>query len=298
MKKTRYFLEATLLYTLFTVFKLMGLDRASAMGGWIGRHVGPKLAASRKAERNLEHAFPHMEDTERARIIIGMWENLGRIFAEYPHLKYITDHRITLKGGDVFVRLKDRAQGAVFFSAHMGNWEINGGATLIAHDRDVRLTYRAPNNPFSDRLLMKSRLINSRIQASPKTRGSAREMLRALKTGEYIGILIDQKYNEGVEVPFFDRLAMTNPIFVQLCQKQKCALIPMQNKRLKGAHFEITFYEPLELFDENGNSRPVEDVVIEAHHLLEGWIREAPEQWLWLHRRWGEKKLETSAKKT
>lgn len=110
--------------------------------------------------------------------------------------------------------------------------------------------------------------------------------MKTLKDARSLGILIDQKYNEGIEADFFDMPAMTNPIFVQLCQRYKCPLIPVRNERLDGCSFRLTSYPPLETFNADGTSRPVEDVIKDAHQLLETWIKERPEQWMWLHHRW------------
>ncbi len=288
MKKIRYTFEAVLLYVLFGLFKVIGLDAASATGGWLGKTIGPRLAASRKAYKNLQRAFPDLSPEEQKRIITGMWENLGRIVSEYPHLKKIMAERIDFKGKEVFQALPEN-KGAVFFSAHIGNWEINSASALPYHERRLNMTYRAPNNPAVDKLLMRSRLLDPRLRALPKTRSSGKAILNAIKNAQYVGIMIDQKYNEGVAVPFFDVQAMTNPLFAHLTQKYKCPLVPIYNKRLKGAHFEVIVGEPLEF----EASASIEEIIAAAHSQLESWITDAPEQWLWLHRRWDSKKLQS-----
>ena len=87
---------------------------------------------------------------------------------------------------------------------------------------------------------------------------------------------------------------MTNPIFVQLAQRYQCPVFPAKIERIEGCRFKGTVYPALKLFDEQGNALPIEEVIKEAHGVLEGWIRERPEQWLWLHRRWP-KDCESSA---
>ncbi len=111
-------------------------------------------------------------------------------------------------------------------------------------------------------------------------------MVESLKEGRYLGMLIDQKYNEGLPVSFFGREAMSSPAFVQLAQKFDCPLIPGRIERLGGAHFRVTAFAPMKIFEADGKPRQAEDVMEEAHRLLEAWIMERPEQWLWLHRRW------------
>lgn len=288
MKKIRYTLEGLLLNLLFAFFKILSPDTASNIGGWIGRTIGPKLAASRKARRHILLALPKYSEEEQDQIISGMWENLGRVIAEYPHLERIAHDHTTIQNPGRVQELIEKEQPIVFFGGHIANWEVNSIALLAQYEKQITLTYRAPNNPWTDNLLNKARTLNGRLQAYPKSSESGRKILSAMRKNHAFGILIDQKYNEGVEVPFFGHPAMTNPIFVQLCQKFKCPLVPVKCVRLNGCNFQLTPYPPLKLFDANDKARPIEDVINEAHTLLETWIKEHPEQWIWMHKRWRE----------
>lgn len=286
MKKCRYLIEAFLIYGLFFCFKILKPHIASHIGGWLGRNIGIRLAASRKARVNIRRALPHCTQEEEDHIITGMWDNLGRVMAEYAHLNKIGQDYTDIIQADAIKDILASKQPCIFIGAHLSNWEVNSAATLLQLDHAISLTYRAPNNPWSERLLGKARTLNGRLKAFPKSRDSARHIMQTLRDGKSLGILIDQKYNEGVEVPFFAHAAMTNPIFVQLAQKYKCPIIPVRNERLHGCHFRLTPYPPLKTHDDDGYALPVENVITQAHMLLETWITERPEQWLWLHRRW------------
>lgn len=287
LKTIRYIAEAACLYVLFFLFSLMSAKTASSIGGWIGRNLGSRLAASRKAYRGVEKAIPDLKPDQYKAILDGMWDNLGRIIAEYPHLQTIARNAVEVEGEENLKKVLSGGQGAVFIGAHLANWEILGPTLLEQYGKTLDLTYRAPNNPWSAALLEKVRDPEGQMRAYPKSRSSARLIAKALKEGRYLGILIDQKYNEGVSAPFFGIPAMTNPVFVQLCQKFGCPLVPVQNRRVSGSGFKITVHEPLDIVDDKGEPLPVEVVIERAHALLETWIKEAPEQWLWLHRRWG-----------
>lgn len=286
MKNFIYLAQVLPLGILLFVFKILPLDAASALGGWLGEHLGFRLAASRKAYKNLDLAFPDMDAERKDQIVRGMWRNIGRTAAEYMHLAQIGRDRVTIVHEEIFTDVVRQKAGGIFISAHMANWEINAPMLYARYDMLLHLTYRAPNNPYAGRLLDRVRSLNGKIPGSPKHRASGREIMNALKQKQFIGILIDQKYNEGVAVPFFGVPAMTNPIFVKLAQKYNCPVVPVRNQRLRGAYFESIVHPPLPLFDENGAALPAETVIAEAHALLERWIRENPEQWLWLHRRW------------
>ena len=215
-----------------------------------------------------------------------MWDNLGRVIAEYPHLQEIGKHKTVTLGSEYAKDIFEHKTPGIFFGGHIGNWEVNSTTTLEQLNYAVDLTYRAPNNKWTAKLLDKTRTLNGRLKAHPKSVESGRALLHTLRTGGALGILIDQKYNQGIETLFFGQPAMTNPIFVQLCQKYKCPLIPIRNIREKGCSFTLKIYPEISVIDDEGKNRPIIDVINDAQALLEEWIIEKPEQWVWLHRRW------------
>ncbi len=289
MKKIRYILEALLLYILFFIFKALPTETASNIGGWIGKTTGPKMAASRKAYRNITRALPDKTEEEKADIIKGMWENLGRIIAEYPHLEKLSLNNTEIIYKDSTKEITQSNAPLIYFGGHIGNWEVNCAATLTQIKRPAILTFRAPNNPYVAKLLDKTRTLNGRLKAYPKSRESGRHLIKAMRNNDTIGILIDQKYSEGVNSLFFGHEAMTNPVFIQLCQRFSCPLIPIRNERIKGCNFKLTLYPPINVMNKDNTPRDIDDVIKEAHALLEEWIKERPDQWIWLHRRWKNK---------
>lgn len=283
MKQIRYFLEAVIVYVFFGIFKILPLDSASALGGFLARNIGPKLAASRKGIKNLEAAYPENTTQENHEIIRDVWDNLGRTMGEYPHLKTIAAKRVEVVNKDIFDAMLKNDDPAIYIGAHIGNWETMVGWAAINYDTDVDITYRAPNNPFVRTLLERTRSLDGRLRAHPKAAASARSLSKALKSGGKVGILIDQKYNEGIETTFFGHTAMTNTIFAKLAQKNNAQIYPVQVVRLKGAHFKMVAYPPLD------PKLSVEDTVQQATSIVEQWIRENPGQWIWLHKRWKQK---------
>ncbi|PJB71038.1 MAG: lipid A biosynthesis acyltransferase [Alphaproteobacteria bacterium CG_4_9_14_3_um_filter_47_13] len=288
MRKIKHFLEAAFLVVLLLIFKIMPLDMASAVGGGMGRMVGTRLGASRKALQNIKKVFPALSETECQKILVGMWDNLGRIMAEYPHLEKIGKQRVTIQGSDTVMQFLKEGKPCMMIAGHLGNWEIAAAAMLAQFSRPLDLTYRAPNNPLVDNLLMSMRKLRGQIRCYPKSRDGGQAIIKAMREGRYLAILIDQKYNEGIAVPFFGSPAMTNPAFIQLGRKFNYPIVPAQIMRIKGANFKITLYDPLAVEDHTN-----EQVIEQAHHFLENWILQNPPQWLWLHKRWDSKKLES-----
>lgn len=278
MKKIRYLIEASLVRTLIFVFSLLSPAKASALGGAILGTIGPLMSSKRKALRHITDSL-HVDDTTSKNILRDMWNNLGRNFAEYPHLYNLTAHHVVLEGAENLEDIPQSAGPAIFFSAHLANWEI-AAPSLRPQNIDVDLIYRAPNNPYVEDILQKCRSMNGTLRTYPKSSQGMRQVVSALKQGRRIGILIDQKYNQGVEADFFGRPAMTSTAFIQLAKKFRCPLVPVRVERLDGAEFRVTVYPSLDISKDD-------DVLLkEAHTLLESWITERPAQWLWLHKRW------------
>ncbi len=286
MRQIRYLIEAAGLYLLLFIFRLMPASWASATGGWIGRTIGPRLAASRKALRNVQDTFPEMEAKEQKAIVKEMWDNLGRIIAEYPHLRYICKNNVTINNAELLQKYRENERPYMMITAHIGNWETASPALYLQLGEQIDGSHRAPNNPWVDRALSNIRSLNGKLFSYAKSREGGRAMMKAMDQKRNIGILIDQKYNEGISVPFFGRPAMTNPVFVKLCQKYNYPLIPVQIERTEGPHFIVTIHDEINLYEASGNPVPIERAITEAHDLLEHWIRNRPAQWLWLHRRW------------
>lgn len=278
MKQFRYATEALVLILFYGLCDILPVVMASRMGGWIGRTVGPRLAASRKARAHLSESLPQADIEEN---IAAMWDNLGRVIAEYPHLGEIGAHRVTLTGTEAIKTAQEQGRTVILFGAHLGNWEVMAPAVYHKLGLKLGLVYRAPNNPVSDRLLDYARSLQGKLETIPKSKTGTRRLVKALKEGQSIGILIDQKYNEGVSVNFFGRQAMTSPAFVQLARKYNAVLIPFRSVRDDDCRFTITFEKPLDI---GGDDMSVMRV---AHERLESWISETPGQWMWLHKRWG-----------
>ncbi len=296
MKTLRYLTEAALAWICFGIFGLLPLDTASKLGGWLGRKIGPFLGSTKTARRNLALAFPEKSQQEIEGIVTGMWDNLGRVFAEYPHLYAMktVDARALKEGGEPpriiieglenveFMRHSDKS--GIFFSGHLGNWEINamGG---VQHLLPLTLVYRAPNNPYTDGLIRYSRRNITRDFAAKGAEGG-RHTIEVLRHGGHLALLTDQKMNDGIPVPFFGRDAMTAPAAAKLAMKFDCHLLPAHIVRTDGANFRMIFAPPLDIPRTDDRQKDTQAIMTAINGLIEGWVREHPEQWMWVHRRW------------
>jgi Kdo2-lipid IVA lauroyltransferase/acyltransferase len=272
---------------LFGALRLLPIDWASALGGAAARRIGPFLGISKRARLNLRRAFSELPEDEIERIVTGMWDNLGRVAAEYPHLRKI---RIFCPGGRVETHGFEHMDHAVaagrrmiIFSGHVANWEI-GALAAAQYGAPVTQIYRAPNNPLVDRLI--SRFRGDRGEYIPKGATAARRAFAALHRGEHLTMLADQKLNEGLPVPFFGRPAMTATALALLALRFDCDVLPARVERLRSAHFRLTVFPPLPLPRTGNQDADVATLTTMVTAVLESWVRDRPEEWLWVHRRW------------
>ena len=281
-------IQAAAAVITYTVFRLLPIDLASALGGRLARTFGPFFPVSKRAIRNLTNAYPEKSPAEIRAIVRAMWDNLGRVAAEYPHLKeidvYDPDGRVETTGGEYVDLLREDGHAGIFFSGHIANWEI---VSLGATQRGVPLDriYREANNRLVEWLYKRGR---AAVEGAliPKGSAGARQLLKSLKEGKHLGMLVDQKMNDGIPAPFFGRDVMTAPALAELALRFDCPVVPARVTRLKGARFKLTILPPLEMIRTGDHKADVAANMARVNALLEKWVRDTPEQWLWLHNRW------------
>jgi Kdo2-lipid IVA lauroyltransferase/acyltransferase len=276
--------EAALFVLVMAVFACLPLDWASAVGGAIGRAVGPRLRISSRALRNLSRAFPDIDETEHRRILRGMWDNLGRSVAEYPHLDRICGSgRVEIVDAETLTVLLSGDRPAIVFGGHFSNWEVGPSTVHRVMGSSLLSVYRAANNSWVDRHLRSH--VRSRRAVAKGTEGG-RAVIRHLRQGGHVAMLVDQKQNDGLAVPFFGRDAMTAPAIARLALRFDCPIVPVRAERLRGARFRLTVLPPIAAAKSGDPAADVLAIMTRINAMIEAWVRTRPEQWLWLHRRW------------
>ena len=281
-------LEGGAAWLLFGFFRLLPVAWASGIAGTLARAIGPRLAISRRARQNLRRALPDLGDERLEEVVRGMWDNLGRVAAEYAHLGqyrvYEPGGRIEMVGAENIRRYGATGERAIFFSGHFGNWEV---ATLAVTQAGLGVAeiYRAANNPIVDGIVNYARsAVGSELV--PKGTLAARRARAALKQRRHIALLVDQKMNDGIPVPFFGRDAMTAPALAKFALHFGCAVVPVRVDRLPRSRFRITAEPPLSYERTGDAERDTLALMTQVNQVLERWIREKPDHWFWLHRRW------------
>ena len=283
---------AQLVFGLFGLLRVLGPDRAADLGGFLARKVGPLLGVSRTGLANLRHAYPNLPEAEHRRILAGCWDNLGRTAAEYANLDRLWDHdpdnpgvgRIEIDGIEEFLRLRDSGRPSIIFTAHLANWELLPIAAAT-HGLSVAALYRPPNNRFVARQILEVRA-SSMGWLIPTGNNAPLAMAAVLERGDHLGLLVDQHFTRGVAVPFFGRPAMTNPALGRLARRFDCPVHGARVIRLPGRRFRVELTPEIPLPRDARGAVDVAGAMAHVTQIVEGWVREHPEQWLWMHRRW------------
>ncbi|TCS13698.1 lysophospholipid acyltransferase family protein [Caulobacter sp. BK020] len=269
------------------VVRLLGVDAASAFGGWLGRTVGPLSGAHKVAVRNLKLAFPDKDEAWRAAMLKAQWDGLGRTFAEFPLMDKIlpSTGRVEVVNQERLFQIASDKVPVVFVSGHLSNWEVMPAA-IVDSGVVCEMTYRAANNPYVDERIKASRFRYGVRLFAPKGGDGARELLEGMKQGKSVALMNDQKFNTGVEGLFFGHPVRTAPGPSRLAIRFGTVLQPMSVQRIKGARFRAVVHDPIHLPNTGDRTADIEAGVRLVNAFMEERIRERPEEWFWVHRRW------------
>lgn len=292
LKSIRYLFEAIIVKGAFGLFRLLPLDVASAIGGFLGRNLGPYFKVTQTAKRNLKKIYPELTQQEMQRIIVEMWDNLGRVAAELPKLPTVVGKKyhdiIEIEGMGHFQRAKDRiatGKPVIFFSGHMGNWEIMPKTTHELGET-LALMYRKANNDAVDRSIQNIRDSYQTVAIS-KTKSGTRKLLSVVKQGKPIGMLMDQRAGEGVDIPFLGHPAKTAAAMAGLAVKYDCQLVPIHIIRKgRSSRFRVVVHPPVVPEHTNDQDADIKTLLVVINDILGRFVTEYPAQWFWIHRRW------------
>jgi Kdo2-lipid IVA lauroyltransferase/acyltransferase len=270
------------------------LDRlwVSDVFAWVARTVGPWTGEHRIGRANLVAAFPDKSPDEIERILLGVWDNLGRVTAEFAHLDRLAvgdpHHLPYIHFDDIaasrFDRLRHDGKPALIFAAHLANWELPA-IMSAAMGLDALALYRRPNVGATADAVMALRK-DSMGTLVPTDMNAPIRLARALEENRHVGMLVDQYYVKGVDVTFFGRRCKANPLIAALARHVECPIHGTRAIRQPGGHFQAFFTEEIPPVRDGEGKVDIQGTMQAITDVVEGWVREHPEQWLWLHRRW------------
>lgn len=284
VQKGIWMLETLVIGFLLLIIRLLPVARASRAGGRLMRWMGPKLKKNKAFKLNFKTAFPELSFEEREQLIGKAWDSAGQVLAEYVHLETIRNQRIEIQvHGDIEV-FNNPQVPAVFVGAHAGNWEL-AAAAISRQGIDVAVVYSPFANPYLNRIMGHFRKsLGVGLLARDE---SPRAMLRQLKKGS-IGLVVDQRVDNGTPIPFFGMDKNTTLVPARLALSKHCDLIPIKIERTATACYRVSFYPPVKPTDEGSSSdEQAIQMMTQVNDYFEQWIRESPGDWFCSKRRWG-----------
>ena len=285
MKIVKYFLEFFFIVILFIIFKILGFKLASNMGGYIGKKIGPLFRSKQTILTNIKNAFPSANKADLELIIQNMWENYGRILAEYVFLKDFRKEKLNdyleIEGKEHLNKVRDSNEQVVFVSGHFNNFELMA-MQIEKSGINLAAIYRPLNNIFLNGIMEKIRTKYICKNQIKKGRSGTRELLKSFNNKNSIALMIDQRVSEGEKSNFFGQDAFTTTIPAQLVKKFGCKIVPIHIERYNDFYFKMKVEEPINY----NKDSTIDEITLSLNKLLEKMILKNPSQWIWSHNRW------------
>jgi Kdo2-lipid IVA lauroyltransferase/acyltransferase len=285
MKSLKYFIQFIIILILFLIFKILGLKFASFISGKIISFVGPFFRSKEIIKSNILKALPNSNQNEVEVISKKMWNNYGRILAEYVFIKQLRKSKlknnIEVKGQEILDKIKEDGEPVIFVSGHFNNFELmamhieKSGINLAA-------IYRPLNNKFLNFIMEKIRKKYICKNQIKKGISGTKQLLSFFNKKSSIALMIDQRVSQGIKAKLFKHEALTTTIPAQFVKKFKCKIVPIYIERIEGINFKLTIHKPLEYLENDS----VESITLDLNVILEKMILKNPEQWIWSHNRW------------
>ena len=285
MKSIKYFTQFLIISILFLLFKILGLNFASYISGKIISFVGPFFRSKNLIKSNILKAFPNLPQNEIEKITKKMWNNYGRILAEYIFIKDFRlsklENNIEIEGYEILEKIRQSNEPVIFISGHFNNFELMA-MQIEKSGINLAAIYRPLNNRFLNFIMERIRkkyICKNQIQ---KGISGTRQLLSFFKKKTSIALMIDQRVSQGIKSNFFKHEAFTTTIPAQFVKKFKCKIVPIYIERIKDINFKLTIHKPLIYSDDES----IESITQNLNSLLEKLILKNPEQWIWSHNRW------------
>ncbi|HJD62325.1 MAG TPA: lipid A biosynthesis lauroyl acyltransferase [Rickettsia endosymbiont of Degeeriella rufa] len=284
LKKIRYLIEYAVVVIFLKIIGIFGIDKAADICSFIARKIGILFAVNKIARRNIKAVFGDAFDVEKT--IDQTWDNFGRFIGEFAYINEMDEleleRRIEIIGLENIKKLK--GQPFLFFTGHFANWDI---AVKIIHKiyPKFAVIYRKANNPYVNKLINESRA-SSKLRLIPKGPDGSRALVRSIKERESIAMLVDQKMNNGIEVPFLGYPAMTANAIAKIALQYGYPIVPCQIVRTKGSYFKLIIHPNL-TWEQTGDSKTdCYNIMLNINQILGDWVKQNPSQWFWFHNRW------------
>ena len=285
MNKIKYFFQFIFVIVMFLIFKILGIKLGSLLGGKLFQIIGPIFRSKKLVFENIRRALPNISKNELISIYNSMWENYGRVFAEYVFMKKFRNDQLTenisIEGKEILQEIIIKNQKVIFISGHFSNFELMA-MQIEKMGVKVAAIYRPLNNLYLNSIMEKIRKKYICKHQIKKGVGGLKELIKLNKEGFSTALMIDQRVSQGIKSSFFNQEAYTTTIPAQLVKKFGMSVVPIFIERFDEIKFKMTVYKPLS-FQENES---IENITNKLNRILEKMILKNPNYWIWSHNRW------------
>ena len=285
MNRIKYFFQFIIIIFFFSIFKILGLKISSHISGKFFQFIGPIFRSKKIIQKNIIRAFPNIDEVNINKITTSMWNNYGRVFAEYMFIKKFRyqkqNENIIIEGREILEDIKKNNQKVVFISGHFSNFELMA-MEIEKEGINLAAIYRPLNNIFLNFIMERIRKKYICKNQIKKGIGGVKELLKLYKEGYSTALMIDQRVSEGIKATFFNEEAFTTTIPAQLVKKFNTPIVPIFIERFDNIKFKMTVHKPL-IFSDNVS---IENITLKLNQILEKMILENPKEWIWSHNRW------------
>ena len=285
MSSIKYFVQFLIIFFLFIIFKILGLNLASNFSSFFLKIFGPFFRSKKIIDNNILKAFPAIDSENLKKISMNMWGNYGRILSEYVFLKNFRESkfedRLEIVGQNILDEIKKKGKPVIFISGHFNNFELMA-MHIEKSGVDLAVIYRPLNNKFLNSIMEKIRKKYICKNQIKKGLAGTKQLLSFFKNNHSIALMIDQRVSQGIKSNFFKQEAYTTTIPAQFVKKFNCKIVPIYVERINKINFKLTISKPLEYSDES----TIEGITLDLNHVIEKMILKNPDQWIWTHNRW------------
>ena len=285
MKKIIYLIQFLFVSILFIIFKSLGYKLASSFGAFVGSLLGPIFRSKKIITNNIKNLNNNIKVSDVENIKNEMWENYGRILADYMYIKNFRqsklDNYLKIQGQEILEQIKNNKDPVVFISGHFNNFELMA-MEIERSGINLAAIYRPLNNIFLNKIMERIRKKYICKHQIKKGISGAREIIKLYKKGFSIALMIDQRVSEGIKLNFFGKPAFTTTIPAQLVKRFDCKIVPIYIERINKFSYKMTINSPLS-FEKN---KSIEEISTDLNIWLEKMISNKPSQWIWSHNRW------------
>ena len=285
MNNVKYLFQFLIITFIFFIFKILGVNISSFLGGKLFEIIGPLFRSKKIIHENIKKVFPNIDKKKIKLIESSMWNNYGRVFAEYMFMKNFRNGKLSkniiIDGEEILKKIKDDNKKVIFISGHFSNFELMA-MQLDKLGLKIAAIYRPLNNIFLNVVMEKIRKKYICKNQIKKGLGGLKELIKLNKLDFSTALMIDQRVSQGIRINFFEEKAFTTTIPAQLSKKFAIPVVPIFIERYEGIKFKIKVFEPIHF----SNQETVENITANLNKILENMIRNYPNNWIWTHNRW------------